>query len=205
MALLASGRVDIKSGDSQAALDPLNKALSLTIQFDNQEQKGSVLQALGIAYQQLNKPDDALQNFKQALELKRKIGDQHGIAKSLGQIAQIQDWHGRLQGCADAATKRQSRLAADRRQRSGLTTASMTPGFVYLDHGKYDKHCNIPMRPCKLRATPATNCAGDAADEHRQRALSKGEYQDALTYFQQAYDIAPLNQEPPQSPCTTWR
>ena len=46
-ALLASGRVDIKANDPQAALDPLNKALSLAIQFDNQEQKGDILQALG--------------------------------------------------------------------------------------------------------------------------------------------------------------
>ena len=40
-ALLASGRVDIKAGDPQAALDPLNKALSLAIEFDNEEQKGN--------------------------------------------------------------------------------------------------------------------------------------------------------------------
>ena len=55
-ALLTSGQVDIMSGDSQTALDPLNKALSLAIQFDNQQQKGSILQALGVAYQRLTSP-----------------------------------------------------------------------------------------------------------------------------------------------------
>ena len=50
-ALIASGRVDIRSGDAQAALDPLNKAYGLAVQFDNQQQKGAILQALGVAYQ----------------------------------------------------------------------------------------------------------------------------------------------------------
>ncbi len=94
--MLASGRVDIRSGDAQAALDPLNKALSLAIQFDNQQQKGAILQALGIAYQRLNKPDDALRNFNQALEIRRKIGDQRGIAMSLMQLAQVQDGYGQF-------------------------------------------------------------------------------------------------------------
>ena len=46
---------------------------------------------MGVAYQHLNKPDDALRNFQQALEIRRKIGDQRGIATSLREIAQVQD------------------------------------------------------------------------------------------------------------------
>ena len=57
---------------SAGSAQPLNNALSLAIQFDNQEQKGAILQALGIAYQDMNKPDDALRNFQQALEIRRK-------------------------------------------------------------------------------------------------------------------------------------
>jgi Flp pilus assembly protein TadD len=37
-ALLASGRLAIKNGDSEAALDPLSRALTLAVQVDNQEQ-----------------------------------------------------------------------------------------------------------------------------------------------------------------------
>ena len=44
------GRVEIKGGDPQAGLDPLNKALNLAIQLDNQEQKALILHAIGIAY-----------------------------------------------------------------------------------------------------------------------------------------------------------
>ena len=54
--LLAMGRVEIKSGNSQAALDPLAKAKNQSIDLNNEEQEALILQATGIAYKQLNKP-----------------------------------------------------------------------------------------------------------------------------------------------------
>ncbi len=195
-ALLASGRVDIKSGDSQAALDPLNKALSLAIQFDNQEEKGSALQALGVAYQRLNRPQDALQNYQQALAIRRKLGDQRGIANSLLQIGQIQDATGNPTA---ALSSYQEAVEVDRKigDKNGLTQNLMTLGAFYLDHGKYDEG---------LKSTKeALQVARDTGDEMAQATLlmnigaahfSRGEYQDALTYFQQAYDIrSRLNQD----------
>ena len=50
-ALLASGRVLIKSGKPQDSLDSLNQAYSLAVRLDNQEQKAAILQAIGVAYQ----------------------------------------------------------------------------------------------------------------------------------------------------------
>jgi tetratricopeptide (TPR) repeat protein len=195
-ALLASGRVDIKSGDSQAALDPLNKALSLAIQFDNQEEKGSALQALGIAYQRLNRTEDALQNYQQALGIRRKLGDQHGIANSLLQIGQIQDAKGDSKA---ALSSYQEAVQVDRNigDKSGLTQNLMTLGAFYLDHGQYDDGLKYTKQ--------ALQVARDTGDEMAQATLlmnigaahfSRGEYQDALTYFQQAYDIrSRLNQD----------
>jgi len=188
-ALLASGRVDIKANDPQAALDPLNKALSLAIQFDNQEEKGSILQALGIAYQYLNKPDDALRNFQQALEIRRKVGDQRGIAMSLGQIAQVQDTMGDSKA---ALASYQEAVEVDRKigDKKGLTTNLTNLGSFYLDHAKYDEALKY--------TNEALQIARDTQDEIAQGTLllnignahfNKGEYQDALTYFQQAYDI----------------
>jgi len=188
-ALLASGRVNIKSGDPQAALDPLNKALSLAIQFDNQEQKGNILQALGIAYQGLSKPEDALRNYDQALEIRRKIGDQRGIATSLGQIAQVQDTMGNPKA---ALSSYQDAVDVERKigDRSGLTVNLMALGSFYLDHGKYADSLKY--------TNEALQIARDSGDEVSQATLllnlgtahfDKGEYQDALTYYQQCNDI----------------
>ncbi len=195
-ALLASGRVDIRSGDPQAALDPLNKALSLAIQFDNQEQKGSILQALGIAYQHLNKPEDAVRNFNQALEIRRKIGDQRGIAGSLGQLAQVQDAMGDSKA-ALASYEEAVKLERTIGDKSSLIQTLMSLGAYYLDHGKNDQSLQY--------TNEALQIARDSGDQSSQATVllnigvahfNKGEFQDALTYFQQAYDIRTrLNQD----------
>ncbi len=141
-ALLASGRVDILAHDPQAALDPLNKALSLAIQFDNQEQKGAIVQAMGIAYQDLNKLDDALRNYQQALEIRRKVGDQHGVANTLDQIAQVQDAQGDFKA---ALASYQQAIEVDRKigDKTGLALNLMNLGTLYHDHGKYNEALNF--------------------------------------------------------------
>jgi serine/threonine protein kinase/tetratricopeptide (TPR) repeat protein/TolB-like protein len=188
-ALLASGRVDIKDGNPQAALDPLNRALSLAIQFDNQEQKGAILHALGVVYQRLNKPDDALRNYQQALEIRKKVGAESGVASTLGQIAQVQDSLGNFKA---AQSSYEEAVEVDRKigDKKGLTTNLMNLGSLYLDHGQFDQ---------ALKNTKeALQIARDTQDEMAQAILllnignaqfNQGEYQDALTYFQQAYDI----------------
>ena len=196
LALLASGRVDIKSGDPQSALDPLNKALSLTIQFDNELQKGNVLQALGVAYQMLNKPDDALRNFQQALEIRRKIGDQRGIATSLGQMAQVQDGMGDSKA-ALASYEEAVKVEREIDDKNGLTQNLMSLGSFYLDHGQNDKSLQY--------TNEALQIARDTGNQRDQATLlmnigaahfNKSEYQDALTYFQQAYDLrSKLNED----------
>ncbi len=50
-ATLELGRVAIKSGDSQGSLDPLNRAYSLAVQMDNQEQKAASLHFMAVAYE----------------------------------------------------------------------------------------------------------------------------------------------------------
>jgi len=43
---LEKRHVEYEQGNPEAALDPLNKGLSLAVQFDNPEQKRLILQAL---------------------------------------------------------------------------------------------------------------------------------------------------------------
>ena len=66
--------IEISVNNPQGALDPLNQALSLTIQTDNQESKALVLLAIGISYKLLNKPDDALRNYQESIALNEKLG-----------------------------------------------------------------------------------------------------------------------------------
>jgi serine/threonine protein kinase/tetratricopeptide (TPR) repeat protein len=188
-ALLASGRVDVKANDDQAALDPLNKALSLAIEFDNQEQKGAILQAMGVAYQDLNKPDDAMRNYEQALEIRKNVGDQRGIASTLGQMAQLQDAQGNFNG---ALASYNDAIKVDRQigDKTGLARDLMNLGSLYHDHGKYDEALTYTSQALQLYRDTGdelnqAQCLNNIGSSH----FNKGEYQDALTYFQQAYQI----------------
>ncbi len=188
-ALLASGRVEIKDGNPQAALDPLNKALSLAIQFDNQEQKGNILQALGIVYQRLNKPDDALRNYQQALEIRKKIGAQNGVASTLGQMAQVQDSMGNFKA---ALGSYQEAIEVDRKigDKNGLTQNLMSLGGTYLDHGQYDEGLKYTKESLQIaRDTQNEMAQATLLNNIGNAQFNKGEYQDALTYFQQAFEI----------------
>ena len=49
----------------------------------------------------MSKPDDALRNYEQALEIQRRLGDEHAIAQTLNGMAQAQDAIGK----SDAALK----------------------------------------------------------------------------------------------------
>jgi hypothetical protein len=53
-------RVALASGDVQASLELLNRALSLSIQVGNDEEKATSLHAIGYAYEVLNKPAEEL-------------------------------------------------------------------------------------------------------------------------------------------------
>ncbi|HEY6448678.1 MAG TPA: protein kinase, partial [Acidobacteriaceae bacterium] len=134
-ALLASGRVAIKGGDPNSGLDFLSRALPLAIELDNQEEKASILQATGIAYGILNRPDDALHNFQESLAIKQQIGDKRGAASSLNEIAQIEDHQGKPEE-ALAAFKQALALGREIGDQAGVGSVLIDTGTFYHDHGK---------------------------------------------------------------------
>jgi serine/threonine protein kinase/tetratricopeptide (TPR) repeat protein len=184
-----SGRIEIESGNPQAALGPLNSALSVATLSSNEKEKGLILHYMGIAYRDLGRPNDALSYFQQALEVRKKLKDQSGIAASLGQIARVQTSLGQ----SDAALtnyKAALQVAREINDKSGLLNNLIDLGSFYHDHGKYDDALKTDNEALQL--------ARDLHDEPTQALClnnigsaynNKGEYQAALTYFQQAYEI----------------
>ncbi|MFL6302231.1 MAG: protein kinase domain-containing protein [Candidatus Sulfotelmatobacter sp.] len=188
-ALLASGRINIKNGDSEAALDPLSRALTLAVQVDNQEQKALVLLAMGIAYRVLNKPQDALGNYQQSLEINRKLGQKRGVAANLNEIAQVQSTLGKL----DAALTSYKEALEIRRQ----IGAKKESGDILIDiadlygsRGQYDLALEAYKQSLQIQR--------DAGDETYQAVclnnignvyLNRGDNDNALTYLQQALQL----------------
>jgi eukaryotic-like serine/threonine-protein kinase len=99
-ALWQMGLVECYQGNPQNALDPLNKGLSLAVEEDNSQQRALILQALGISYRLMNKPDEAIKSIQESMEVAGKLGMKRLLAASLSELAQNQITIGK----PDAAT-----------------------------------------------------------------------------------------------------
>ena len=188
-ALLAMGRVEIKSGNPQQGLDPLDRARHIAIDLDNQEQQALILQATGIAYKLMNKPAEALRNYQDSMAINQRLGQKRGVAASLVEIAQVQLKLGKSDAALSAyneALKIRQEIGA--KKEAGDTLIDL--GVFYLDRGLPDKALQAFKESLQIQR--------DAGDEHYQGLClnniadayaQKGENQDALTYSQQALQI----------------
>jgi len=188
-ALAHMGWVEIKSNNSQGSLDYLNRALTLAVQLGNEAEKALTLDAIGTAYQYMNKRDEALNNLQQALQIKRKIGDKGGIAETLNAMAGVQQDSGK----ADQARKSYEEAVSLRRQigdKKGLGHSLIDLGLFNESVGHYDealalsKEALAPLREVGDRQNES-NCLNNIGWIY----LDKADYEDAMTYFQQALDI----------------
>jgi len=187
--LLATGRVDIKSGDSRASLDPLNRALSLAIQVDNQEQKALILQALGIAYSDLNKPEEALRNYQQSLEIKRRLGQRKGIADSLNMIASVYEGLGKS-ALALSNFKEALKIYREIGDRQDVGTVLINLGGFQHNRGKYEDALKLFKESLQIQRDLGNEndqalCLNNIGNSY----AFKGDYDDARTYFEQALQL----------------
>ncbi|MGP0021001.1 MAG: tetratricopeptide repeat protein [Candidatus Sulfotelmatobacter sp.] len=188
-ALLASGRVEIKAGNPQKGLDPLDQARHIAIDLDNQEQQALILQATGIAYKLMNKPAEALRNYEDSMAINQRLGQKRGVAASLSEIAQVQ----LLLGKPDAALSAYNECLKIRREIGAKKDAGDTLielGDFYADRGQSDQALQMFKESLQIQR--------DAGDEPYQALclnnignayLHKGENEDALTYLQQALQL----------------
>ena len=187
--LLAMGRIEIKSGNPQQGLDPLDRARHLAIDVDNQEQQALILQATGIAYKLMNKPAEALRNYQDSMAINQKLGQKRGVAASQVEIAQVQLKLGKPDAALAAyndALKIRREIGA--KKEAGDTLIDL--GVFYLERGQPDQALQALKESLQIQrdAGDETNqglCLNNIANAYSQ----KGENEDALTYLQQALQI----------------
>ena len=188
-ALLGAGRVAIRRRDYQGSLQPLTTALTLSVQLDNRQAKASVLQALGIAYKNLNKLDDALRQYQDSLAIKRQIGDKRGIAASLSEIAQINNLQGRPEE-AVASYKESISIRQAIGDRRGTGVALIGLGAAYFDSGRHAEALDTFKEALQIQR--------ELGDDERQALclanignvyLIQAQYDDARTYLDRALEV----------------
>ncbi len=183
------GRVQLKSGDPQASLEPLGRAYSLTVQVDNQEQKATSLHLMAVAYRMLGKPEEVLRSEREALTIWRQIGQQRGLAFSLNEMARAQaatgDPKDAMNNFSEALEIR--RTIGDKR---GIGDTLIDMGNVADDRGDHDGALKNYKEALQLEREIGNDsqiavCLNNIGSVYSE----KGQYEDALTYLQQVLEL----------------
>lgn len=183
------GALELMSGNTKAAFDPLNQGLSLAIQTDNQEVKALILHAIGVAYRLSNKPQDALNNYQQSLEINKRLGQKWGMAASLSEMAQAYSLLGepdKVLATLNQTLSLEQEIGA--KKEAGDTLIDL--GNFYDDRGRHDQALQMYKESLQIQRDSGDEnyqalCLNNIGDTY----FSKGQYQDALTYFQQALTL----------------
>jgi tetratricopeptide (TPR) repeat protein/predicted Ser/Thr protein kinase len=188
-ALLAAGRVEIRSNNPKVSLDYLNRGLSLAVQLDNPDGKATILNAIGAAYEQLDKPEEALRNYEESLAIKRGLGQKPGIALTLGNIARVQSTLGK----PDEAYKSYQgavKLQREIGDKKGLGVTLINLGELYTERSRYEDALKAYKESLQIQR--------DVGDENKQALclnnignvyLAKGQSSDALTFYERALEL----------------
>ncbi|HXM17062.1 MAG TPA: tetratricopeptide repeat protein [Candidatus Eremiobacteraceae bacterium] len=185
-ALWQLGTVAFLQDNPQGALTSLNQGLSYAVQYDNQEQKALILQALGISYRHMNKPEEAMKNFQDSMEISRKLGLKRLLANSLSETAQIQITMGKPDA-AMASYNQGLQILKEIGIKKDYGDILINRGVLYESRGELDK----ALQDYK----DALQIERDANDENYMAVclsnigyvyFAKGDLDNSLIYYQQS-------------------
>ena len=198
--LLALGRVQIKNGQPQPSLEHLDKALSLAIQFDNDESRANILQAIGIAYMRLNRPTEALKRYEESLEIKQRLGNKRGMAASYVQMAEVQKTLGNPRE-AERSYQQALKLRREIGDKSGLSLTLIDLAALYSDtFGRPSDALRLLQEALTiLRDTGNQNLEARAVNNIGSVYMSRGEYSEAQTYFERALELREKAKSPQET------
>ncbi len=185
-ALRAVGRVSIETGDDTGGIAELSKAQGIAVETSNEVESASIDQALGIAYMDLTRYDEALKNLQAALDIRRKLGLKKGISESLQMMASVLE----VTGKPDAALKNYLEALSIRKDigdKQGTANVLNDLGDLYADQGKYDEAL-ARYKESLAGEIDVNNEAmqGLALNNVGHAYFAKGDFQDANTNFEQA-------------------
>ena len=195
-ALWQIGTVEYQQENTAAALEPLNEALSLAVQVDNQEQKALILQALGICYRLMNKPDEAIKSIQDSMEISRKLGMKRLLANSLSELAMNETTIGK----PDAATSNYNQALQILQEigiRKDYGDIMINRGVLYQTRGDYDKALQDYKEALQIeRDANDVNYQALCLSNIGEVYLAKYDTDNALIYYQQSLQLREKVNEP---------
>ena len=189
LALWRSGVVELQSGRFQAALDPLSKAEYLTNSSGNQEHHAVVLLAVGIAYQFLQKNEEALRYFGDSIAISQKLGQKRAVAAALGATGQVQVAMGKPDAGLDNMKKAVALFQTiGSTKEAGDTLIDMAA--IYQNRGDNDQALKLYRDALQIeRDAGDLDREAQCLDNIGYLNLAKADTESAFTYFQQGLQL----------------
>jgi serine/threonine protein kinase/lipopolysaccharide biosynthesis regulator YciM len=195
-ALWQTGMLEYQQENYQAALEPLNQGLSLSVQTDNPEQHALILQSLGICYRLMNKPDEAIKAIQDSMDIARKLGMKRLLAANLAEMATNQTTLGKPDAALDNFNQ-SLQILRDNGMKRDLGVILINRGVLYESRGDLDKalqdykdslQIERDMADVNLQAL----CLGNIGAVYSE----KNDADNALIYYQQSLQLRQQVNEP---------
>jgi serine/threonine protein kinase/tetratricopeptide (TPR) repeat protein len=190
------GSLEYQQGNPQKALEPLNTGLSLAVQVDNQEQKALILQALGISYRLMNKPEEAIKSIQDSMEITRKLGMKRLLANSLSELAQDQITIGKPDAAMASYNQALETLKAIGVKKD-YGDIQINRGVLYQTRGEYDQALQDYKDALEIQRDAGdvnyqAVCLSNIGDVY----FLKDDSDNALIYYQQSLQLREKLNEP---------
>ena len=195
-ALYGRGGVEVSAGNSQGALEYLNRALALSIDAANSAEQARLLYALGVAYSQIGKPEEALRNYQNAIGIQKQLGSKRDLAMTLNGMGQIQDSLDQSNDALKSFTEA-LRLRRELGDKTGIGDTLIDLSNFYQTRGHNEQALEGLRESLRIQrevgnqayeALCLTNIGVNYADE--------GRYEDALIYLTQGAELRDKLKDP---------
>jgi tetratricopeptide (TPR) repeat protein len=131
------GKFSILHGQAQRAVDDyLVRALVLYKRSGNRYGEAETANALGIGYARLGQSDDAEEQYRKAVDLRRAVGNRRGLATSLRNLGNVLGLRGKFDE-AESVLKQAGQLHAALGDRGGMAAVENELGLLTEARGDY--------------------------------------------------------------------
>lgn len=183
------GKVSILRGEARRAVDDyLVRALVLFNRSRNAAGQADTINALGVGYDRLGQVDQAIEQYRRAVELRRTLGDPRGLASSLRNLAALAAVRGEFDLAGTHLAEART-LLEDLRDRQGLADLDNDLGLLAEERG--DFATALEHYRTALQQRQSIGHAHGVAESLNNVGFSQyqlGAYDDALVYWRQALD-----------------
>ncbi len=183
------GKLSILRGEARIAVDDyLTRALVGFKRSRDLYGEAEAVNALGVGYGRLGQTGDAAEQYRKAIELRRKLGNQRGVATSLRNLANTLSLTGDFDG-ADKALQEARALNIALGDQAGHAAVDNELGLLAEERGDYP--AALAAFRSALQAWQQVGDAHGSAEALNNIGFAHyqlGSYGDAQVYWQQASD-----------------